>query len=532
MKNNIGETLEALTASCKSFFLLERNVIAASLAIALVAYGFELFSFNLTIDDELWATRSYSTGWLYEGRWLQFFLSKVLFPVPVIPVVPFAVALVCTVVATIAIFRTLGVRHSGKLLLLSSTVVAFPSLLYTFSFDGLKFGIGIGYLLLAIALTFFVRNQIKSYLLSALFIGLAIAIYQTMVVAAVVLLLIWTTINTMDGRLNSKQAINAMSSIVLVVVGALLVYFLGRGIVSWLYGIPLGASGYQNNFFSVEELASHPVLALVRTIDAIKIGFGLTGDLHLGVKVGQRLFVLGAGVLILLGIFKSKHRYLLMLMFALWVFVFPYALTLANAGYPLPWRTHVEMPFVYAGLLLFVLNMAGKLPVPGFILAMCLGMWVNFQFYVIDNRMTGAAHLSLASDRVFASRLLDRIDQELAANPDARYLAVIGYHFNDYPTVLKPKFEGIGSSFFELEGGDPVRMLAFLNTLEQLKLSPAPPAKAVAVSEQFAAVDSAWPAPGSIWSYEDIIVVRFGEYTPEQINFLCANGSKISPCHR
>jgi hypothetical protein len=316
----------------------------------------------------------------------------------------------------------------------------------------------------------------------------------------------------------------------LVLVGALLIHILGKKLFLWRYDVQSGA--YLNNFFSVDELLTHPLNAFAETFNAVKIGFGITGDLHLGAKLGQQLFALVMGALILFGIFKSKLRLILLILFGLWVFVVPYALTLANAGHALPWRTHIEMPFVYAGLLLFALNISSRLPSPIFYLVMFLGVWVNFQFYVVDNRMTGSANLSLTSDRLFAARLLEQIDEQLATHPNAKYLAVIGSHYNDFATPLKPKFEGIGSSFFELEGGDPVRMIAFLNTIELLKLSPVPPSKAVAVSELSASFGSVWPASKSVWNYEDVIVVRFGEYTPEQIQFLCGNGSKIASCNR
>ena len=63
--------------------------VAAFVLAVTMTYGFEIFSFHLTLDEELFgeATQgSYALLWLAQGRWAMGALTM-LVPSPVVPVV-------------------------------------------------------------------------------------------------------------------------------------------------------------------------------------------------------------------------------------------------------------------------------------------------------------------------------------------------------------------------------------------------------------------------------------------------------------
>jgi hypothetical protein len=78
-------------------YLSEHSLLVALLsAVAVAAHGFELFNFNLTIDEEIHAFSSQAYTWIAQGRWGMFLLNALLIPHPIIPFVPLFVALVFT----------------------------------------------------------------------------------------------------------------------------------------------------------------------------------------------------------------------------------------------------------------------------------------------------------------------------------------------------------------------------------------------------------------------------------------------------
>jgi hypothetical protein len=229
-----------------------RSLPVILLVAALVlTYGYEVFSFNLTIDEDSTSTagRFERAGWsVAEGRWgmalLTLFLSN-----PIAPVVSNGLGIALSGVAWWFIARrllTMPAWHAAFAAALGGTI---PVLAFIFSFSTIAFAIGIGNLLLVV---FFVGLGSRSWWLRAVAVlaaATAIGVYDTFLVAiaAVALGLVVKRPNFVTVALALGGTV--LSLVVSRVVGA---------IVSFVVNEP--QTGYTGAFFDFAGLLDTPRL--------------------------------------------------------------------------------------------------------------------------------------------------------------------------------------------------------------------------------------------------------------------------------
>jgi len=223
-------------------------LFAAALALT---YGYEVFSFNLTIDEEVTSTvgRAERAGWsVVEGRWGMAFLTLFLAN-PIAPVVSNGIGIALSGVAWwILARRLLGMPpwHAAAAAALGGTV---PVLAFIFSFSTIAFAIGVGNMLL---LVFFVGLRSSSWwyrLAAVLAAATAIGIYDTFLVAIAALALAVVIMRP------------TLFNIVLAVVGTVLSLVVSRlaGLaISFVTNSP--QSEYTSAFFDVAGLIDTPRL--------------------------------------------------------------------------------------------------------------------------------------------------------------------------------------------------------------------------------------------------------------------------------
>ncbi|RYZ88730.1 MAG: hypothetical protein EOP04_08640 [Proteobacteria bacterium] len=531
MTKIIDTTKDYLRASVRDielFFAKNGKVLVWLAALLLVPYGFELFNLNLTIDDESWATGPGAYVWLLEGRWMQFLLTKLLFPFVVVPVVPFVVAIASTTIATVSILRNFRVVENWQLIVLSFLVVSFPSLTHTLGFDSLKFGIGIGYLILALALSLFKRKG-RSLLTSGVLIGLAISIYQSMAMAAVTILLIYLMVEAVNRKSDNKAVFRQISLVFVVMAIAIMVHIVGKKLLGIILGTPTNM--YLQQFIKFQGFLNDPATFALDALRNASKGYGFLGSLHMGYLWGFRILITLSSLVVLLKILRQPARWLLLAMGIAAFLLVPFGLTLLYGGLGLPWRTHIELPYAWTGLVmmgvLFSRDYSSRFI---YYSLWSLAIWSGLSFSTTVARMSGSAHLTLQSDRLFASQLLLKINKLRNDHPEIKYLAMLGQHVHDSSTELKPKsWEGNGLSFFEIDGGIPLRGIYFMRTIERMDLEPAPLDTLVRISN-LQGPTLYWPSEGSVFIFENTIVARLGPYTQERLSELCPNGSKLPAC--
>jgi hypothetical protein len=223
---------------------------------------------------------------------------------------------------------------------------------------------------------------------------------------------------------------------------------------------------------------------------------------------------------LLLNLYQSKIKVcskVFLLIFCVIFLLVPFLGGVLNKG-ELPLRNLIGLPFVLSGfVLLGLINQSSiQKSLAALITVLCF-----FQFISSSNHLSASSHLSLEADRILASQLMGKIAEAQAKSNSQvfQYLEVVGYYQRP-PSLLIPRIETLGASFFEWDQGNSVRIAAFLNTLGYSELQALPldqRYRVVAFSNQM----PNWPSLGSVDVLDDIVVVKFGSYSQIQISAIC-----------
>lgn len=222
-----------------------------------LAYGFEVFSLNLTVDEDSTAPagRLERAGWsVAEGRWGMALLT-ILIPSPIAPVVSNGIGIALSGVAWWVLARRYLSMPPWYAAFAAASAGTFPVLAFIFSFSTIAFAIGVGNLLL---LGFFAGLASPSWWrrgLGLLAATASVAIYDTFLVAVAALALALVLKNP------------RFSTIGLAVGATVLCLGLSRGIaalVSLVAQVP--PSTYTGAFFDVPGLIAAPRTRMISAV--------------------------------------------------------------------------------------------------------------------------------------------------------------------------------------------------------------------------------------------------------------------------
>lgn len=521
--------LETLNAAVDVFLLkvkarLGKNafLICALAAIALAAYGFELFNFNITIDEEAHATYSSATlDWIRQGRWGMYLLTRYLIPYTVIPFAPLFVALLFHLAATLLLLRSWRVQSTLEQLAVGAVSMAFPVMAYIYSFSTINFGVGIGLFCIALSVFIFDRAVGMRRLLAFIPAVFAIAIYQVFAPALAAAYLVYLLALELRSR-------KAMLADMLLIAGvhllAAVMYYLSQKIALLLAFPANPYYTYISDQYDLSYLIVHfsEVVDKMFTMHILPVYLGgkAVYSLESG-AMGALMAVSLAGLLftILRTTSIQVGRKIFLIVVTIGLLVLPFGIGLVMKGQVL-YRSLVALPIVVSGVV-----MLGMLNNPGLfkkLVALMTALCV-FQFVMATNHLSAAAHLSLQADRSMATLLVGRIEEARArtGETDLRFMEVIGY-LNRPSTPLIPKIENLGMSYFEIAGGNATRILLFLRTLGYSGLAPLPLDRQAEMVERAKSMP-AWPDEGSVLVIDDVVLIKFGPYSSTQKRVICSD---------
>ena len=111
----VTKQIDAYISRMHSYLNQNLILVTTLLLIIIAAYGFELFNFNLTIDEEVHVFSPQADRWIEQGRWGMYLLNRFLLPQPVIPFVPLFTALTFHLIAILLLLNSWEVesKHDG-----------------------------------------------------------------------------------------------------------------------------------------------------------------------------------------------------------------------------------------------------------------------------------------------------------------------------------------------------------------------------------------------------------------------------------
>lgn len=482
------------------------------LTLLLLLYGYEIFNFSLSIDEELYGSNYEREWWLLaisQGRWGMGLLARV-FPrfgdIPMIATVIFCAGLG---LSACMLARILFRNHSAQYAF-AGIFVSSPLWPHLAQFNLSSWGIAIGAVLVTFALLFILSEHRLSALWAACLLIAATGIYESFFIWFLVLLCVRHLAVLLGTEPNAAtktgQKIPWIKSGVVALVG-LLGYLAVRHLLLAALSLELT---YVQGFVKVTEFSTQPKAALAKTLlrswnlvsggDPIFLGYGFI--LTLLPLLGLLVMVVR---LLWLGLLKVPQR-LLGIAILCAAIVIALSLLVVSAG-SVPSRALTSWIPISAFLAGVAFSYARRFEKVLYVLlgaSLFVSVWVSVSLFYTD-------HLARQRDEVLATRIMARVDNILPdPQPGPVPFFVVGA-VPASPAGPFRKLEIFGDSYFDSahEGGNPWRIAAYLriigiNTLEPHSLSEAVPYRPVIETMPI------WPAAGSIAMVDRFLVIKLG----------------------
>jgi hypothetical protein len=489
---------------------VRRDALLLWAGMFVLVYGYELFNFSLSIDEEIYSffrRQDVPGAWLAQGRWGMALLAAILTPMSALPVLStaiFGAGLVFASAHLVSHYRLAGLApHVLTVVLISSPV--WPHIA---EFNSLAHGVGMG-LLLSIVGVRLLATRLGGKAAGVLAIALAVGIYQAFVFVPVLVVLGQALFSRPPDE--RPMRIATLLGTLLMVGAATLLSAVIQKIVMALAGLSLE---YIGAFWRVELYFTEPLRALRTSIVASgRIFLGLD-PLYLGYGApAVALPLIGVALCLRRPLGEHPRAWLLRALCLAGMYVIAAVPVFVSVG-GLPVRGLVAVPILFsicAARLTWSSPAARWLGTVAIVGLLLLGTWTSARLFYAD-------HVVRERDRFLAYRILERL-QPLHRPGQLLQLTLVGHH-QATDREPAPRLQVFGTSFFEHDGGSAHRVQLWFRLLGADFLTPREIYELPAVAATAAAMPS-WPAVGSVALVDDIAVVKLGPLSPEQTHNLC-----------
>lgn len=532
--NALTRNLQNLDRAAWSMLGLERLLAMLSrnrawlvylAVLAVIAYGADLFTFSLTIDDENHTqTQGAKLAWASQSRWGMFVLNWSLLPDPVTAFISPFVAVFSAALGLGLLVRSFDLSQRGMAPWLAAPVaLACPVLFYCFAFTTLGYGVGVGFVAVALGFYVFVRCNGWRRLLGFPLIGFSISVYQPflLVMAAFFSVYLLARILANEaGRFGFVALLQEVAWFAAVLVLSWVFYSVVQQGFFRLGGVE--PSSYLEGFMDFQPTAEYLRASSSKALIAA-FQYYTGSQQHYAYNVWPLYGLVLACLVVIAGrILLAPTSWFMKLLAALCFVVMlaiPFLMHLMNSGF-MPGRALLALPVVFAGLV-FLAAATQYRTLQAILLVLVVATY--FAFAVTINRFAFSNHMAWQADRELSTLILSRIyELELPEkSPHQRWTLDLVGNF-DYPeTAIFVKRNTIGSSFYGWANGDVRRTAALYKTMGADFFRAASHEEKHAIALRVLDMPS-WPAKGSVALIDDVIVVKLGPYTPQQISRVCA----------
>ncbi|TNF36666.1 MAG: hypothetical protein EP312_00540 [Gammaproteobacteria bacterium] len=509
-----------------------RGWLAYLAILSIIAYGADLFTFSLTIDDENHAqSPGAKLAWASQSRWGMYVLNWMLLPDPVTAFISPALAVFATAFGIGLIVRLLDVSNTGFPSWLAAAVgLACPSLFYCFAFTTLGYGVGVGFLVLAVGFYVFVCLSGWRRLLCFPLLGFATAIYQPFLLVMAAFFAAYLLSRILSAQSFSFGMSALIKEVFLFAVVLLMswgfYYGIQQAFFRWGGVVP---SDYLEGFMDFSWSSDYLRPVIVRTLEeAGQYYFGGIKNYAYDLFALRWLVLVSVPVVAIRILFSEvawQVKILGMLCFLVMLAI-PFLMNIMNSGF-MPGRALLAFPVVLAALVCFGAGSSFRLMQ---LLLAILAVMTFWSFAVTNNRFAFSNHMAWQADRELTTLILERIyDLDLPEKtPHQQWPLELVGNF-DYPeTAIFVRRNTIGSSFYGWANGDVRRTAAFLRTMGVRDFRPVTDEERRLLPARVMQMP-AWPRSGSVALLDGVIVIKLGQYTQQQVSRVCAGAAESDP---
>ncbi len=514
-------------ASLRQILVDERPALNALPKLVLLAAAFHftsLGSFALSPDDEYAAFRTNPDVWVTQGRWTVYLVEGFVLPQPTVPYLPNAIFCLSIALAYVLLVRAHGLSVTWRTYLLFPLFCAFPTWWYIAEFYANLPSVSLGLVLSSIAaLAFrqtFVRPALEPSLpdralpvgaglaLIAALLGTAIGAYQSHLFAFVSYGLGIIGLSTLSGAgVRPRHVLKMLLSLVVSSALGVGFYWAVEKIVLRAAGIELA---YIDQFVHTSLLLEHPGDRLGFLYDEVVAIFSGSASVY-GTPLGAVGAVVVLGATGIIGSATAPGRIwreATLLALSLLVLFVPIAMM--AIGPDLPLRSLVGVP--YAVWLFGVHSMRHRLHIPR-LFAGLVAAFTSFQLAYLLSMYAANTAITQGHDRALAEAVYERIattneDFDRRKTYPIDFFGSKSIDMKRYPSAPTST---LGRTFFDWDGGNPQRIIAYMTLLGYENLSVISADRRRHFTPDFEPMP-AWPATGSVKVVDGVTLVKLGMY--------------------
>ncbi len=501
--------------------------------VGIIAYGGDIFNFSLNIDSENHALDyGAKAGWVAQGRWGMYFLSSMLLPDAIMPVIPMLIAVAGSAIGALFLVHTLSSSRGIADYLAAPIAIACPVIYFAFYFTTLGYGVGIAFAVTGYGMYMLTRWTWSGAIVAALCFCFGIGIYQAVMPLIAVIFLLYLVSSVIHGENISVITFIKQSAVFILVM--CLAYFLYEIVKRWsLSYVNISFdSGYMSGFISYKNTWEYFSTAIGKTLPKAYNYYtgGSTYYLY-DLLVLKALFFLTL-IVSILAIARANNPWFVRMLAMLALFlaiITPMLMHVLNSGY-MPPRTVMGVPQVLAGLVFFTMSSRSKAlkSITAVLVIACV-----YKFCVINNRYSFSNAMVWQADRELSLSIQQRIATVLPKiSPEKDHHAVypielVGWvEYTESPIFIQR--EVVGASFYKWAAGDVERVERLFRTMAVFNYRAATQAERISVVEEAKKMPD-WPYDGSVDVINGVIVVKIREYNPNQFLSMCSPPFETDP---
>src|SRR6185369_13921810 len=103
-----------LFCSVSNYISSNSKIIVFAFAIGILAFGYELFNFTLSVDEETKTFANSGIAWVEQGRWSNYLLLKIFQPESLVPFIPTFFAIFFLVISSLLFFELIAGDNISK----------------------------------------------------------------------------------------------------------------------------------------------------------------------------------------------------------------------------------------------------------------------------------------------------------------------------------------------------------------------------------------------------------------------------------
>jgi hypothetical protein len=428
---------------------------------------------------------------------MSFLLSQYILPPPVVPYFPVAFFGLCAAFSYILLVSACRIAFDFRAVISFAVFAAFPvwSCLLEFPTNTETAGMALVFCAAAIFLLGAVVKKTRramAWLVVAQVVAVTCAVgtYQAfiLVYVAMALCVVYMAVPR-EGQIRS---------VLLVACVCLVSVALDLVVQQAFLAAMHSRLAYVDQFFRPDLLLASPVQVLRHFIANVAQTY-MGSRLFFGVSLWAAPILV---VLAILSVLEKRSALAALLFFG--VLAVPFVLVVV-AGQMMPMRTMLALPS--ALWLCSVLATSARqafLRWVGIAATLLLGL----QSAAAISQYQAERELAAKFDQRLASAIYERISQ--VADLRKPQLVELFGAVERKPIYRVPFGSSAGGTFFHWDGGNPNRMLAYMQVTGYQNLVLVPNQRRLQLKGQFAGMPS-WPAPGSVRKVDDVVLVKLGD---------------------